>query len=489
MTRRSTLLPRCCPDVAPTQTRRILTKINLTDRFIASRKAAPAGCRQDYPDAIVPGLALRVTDRGHKSFVLVARYPSNPANPTRRALGDYGAVSLDKARAKARGWLELIGQGKDPKIEQERQRALEQRRQAVTFAAVASEFLGRHAAGLAKAEEARRIVQGEFVKRWGNRPIADLLPEEVAAAIRAIVKRGAPYQAHNAFGYLRRLFNWAIGTNEFGLTASPVEHLRPADLIGKRESRDRTLTDDELRAAWEAAGEMGYPYGPLFRLLILNGQRENEIAEAQRAEFQADKRLLTIPAERMKGKRAHEVPLAPDALAIFEGIPRFSGGPFLFTTTNGEKPVNGFSKAKRRLDKLTLKKLRAIGAERGDVDLIARVDCFEALLGTMEGDDKEAAEIAAGEFKREWWVLHDLRRTMRTHLSALPVDDMVRELVIAHAKKGLHKVYDQHAYLAEKRRCLGLWEARLAHIVKPESPTVCVSSPKVLSKVRQPMSP
>src|ERR1700730_17817361 len=65
------------------------------------------------------------------------------------------------------------------------------------------------------------------------------------------------------------------------------------------------------------------------------------------------------------------------------------------------------------------------------------------------------------------WVIHELRRTMRTRLSALPVQDLVRELVIAHAKPGLHKVYDQHAYQNEKRQCLELWEARLLSIVEP----------------------
>jgi integrase len=124
----------------------------------------------------------------------------------------------------------------------------------------------------------------------------------------------------------------------------------------------------------------------------------------------------------MKGGRAHQVPLAPETLALLERLPHFADGEYVFTTTAGIKPVNGFSKAKARIDKLS---------EVGD------------------------------------WVIHDLRRTMRTHLSALPVQDLVRELVIAHAKPGLHKVYDQHAYENEKRRCLELWEGRLMTIVGP----------------------
>jgi len=167
---------------------------------------------------------------------------------------------------------------------------------------------------------------------------------------------------------------------------------------------------------------MGYPYGPLFRLLILNGQREREVADMQAPEIDFGKRLWTIPAERMKGGRAHEVPLTPSALGLIQSLPTGNDGDFIFTTTGGAKPINGFSKAKARIDKLS----------------------------GVSG-----------------WVIHDLRRTVRTHLSALPVEDLVRELVIAHAKRGLHRVYDLHAYQNEKRHCLELWEKRLFSVIEP----------------------
>jgi len=70
------------------------------------------------------------------------------------------------------------------------------------------------------------------------------------------------------------------------------------------------------------------------------------------------------------------------------------------------------------------------------------------------------------------WVVHDLRRTMRTHLSALPIDDRVRELVIAHRQTGLHAIYDQHAYTDEKRHALELWTTRLHSIVAPGAKVV-----------------
>src|SRR5262245_32769556 len=98
-----------------------MARTTLTDRFIRSRKAARIGTRDDYFDAVVPGLALRVTDRGAKSYCLVARFPGS-SNPTRRTIAPVGTVSLADARVRARKWLELIATGIDPGAEEERKR-------------------------------------------------------------------------------------------------------------------------------------------------------------------------------------------------------------------------------------------------------------------------------------------------------------------------------------------------------------------------------
>ena len=113
------------------------------------------------------------------------------------------------------------------------------------------------------------------------------------------------------------------------------------------------------------------------------------------------------------------MPLCDDAVATLENLPSFNRGDYMFTTAFGVRPATGFSKLKVRLDKL--------------------------LEGKMAGP----------------WILHDIRRTVRTGLSALPIADNVRELVIGHAQPGLHQIYDQHAYINEKRRALTLWAARL----------------------------
>ena len=162
--------------------------------------------------------------------------------------------------------------------------------------------------------------------------------------------------------------------------------------------------------------------------------RRNEAADARWSEIDLDAKLWVIPAERMKGGAAHAVPLVPDIIALLESLPRFSGGAFLFSTTGGKRPVSGFSKAKARLDAF----MRA---------------------------DLEAQGMPFEDF-----VIHDIRRTCRTRFSALPIEDVVRELLVAHARPGLHKIYDLHVYEAEKADALKLWHAKLKAIVEAKSP-------------------
>ena len=132
-------------------------------------------------------------------------------------------------------------------------------------------------------------------------------------------------------------------------------------------------------------------------MLLLTGQRLREVAEMTWQEIDLDKALWTIPPERMKGDAAHEVPLAPMAVEILKSLPRFVG-PFVFTTTGGDRPISGFSKMKSKID---------------------------SVLPDVDG-----------------WRCHDLRRTTRAGLGGLPVPNNVSELCIGHAQPGLHKVYD-----------------------------------------------
>jgi integrase len=425
----------------------------LTDRFLKSLKPANSGDRDDYPDKTAPGFLARVTDKGKMTFALLARYPGS-ANPTRRALGEYPAMSLEEAREKAHEWRKLIKRGVDPAIAEERERQAHLRNQATTFAAVAEDFIKDKLPSERKGREVERDIRREFIPAWGKRPIADIMPHDVRAVVKAAKDRGAPYQAHNLLTTARRLFSWAIDQHVYGLESSPCDRLKPKAIIGKKVFRTRILDDDELRAFWRATRRLGYPYAPLFRMLALTGQRKSEVAEARWSEIDLTRRLWTISPARMKADAAHIVPLSDDVIAILKSLPRFKKGDHVVSTTFGAKPVNGFSKAKERLEKRMLRSWRA--------------------LGRLSGKDFRETQV-------DPWVIHDIRRTMRTGLSALPVSDLVRELVIAHTKPGLHKVYDQHAYEAEKRHALDLWAARLRSIVTPATGNVVPLSARAVS--------
>jgi Arm DNA-binding domain len=121
-----------------------MVRRSLTDRKVKSLKRDASledklG-HYDTWDTVLPGLGVRVSKTGRRTFVLAARFPGS-SNPTRRALGTYGELTLEQARTKARTWLALIEQGRDPKVEEERLRAAEQRKRANTFAAVAEDFI------------------------------------------------------------------------------------------------------------------------------------------------------------------------------------------------------------------------------------------------------------------------------------------------------------------------------------------------------------
>jgi integrase len=416
-------------------------KIALTDKSLKALKPDPAGKRLTVWDALMPGLCVLVTAQGRRGFFVVHRMPG-AYSPTWAKLGDYPVMTLAEAREKARQALATIAAGKLPKEEERARRQAEReearQQQAKTFAAVAELFIAKHVPTLRTARATEALIRRELIPVLGERPIGEIRRRDVIDLIEAIVSRGTRqkdrrrprsggrYAARHAFAALSKLFNWAVSRDVEGLDANPVSGIKLADLLGSVESRDRVLNDREIRAVWHAAEGLGYPFGPLLQLLLLTGQRLNEIAAARWSEIDLAAATLTLPAERMNNKAAHIVPLTPAALAILEKLPRFIGGDYVFTTTSGRRPVSGFSKMAAR----------------------ARAT---AGIGTH-------------------WQIHDLRRTVRTRLAEEGVPVFIAELVIAHAQSGVHAVYDSHKHDKEKREALAAWESWLRAIIDAPEP-------------------
>ncbi len=426
-----------------------MARVNLTDRRIAALKPDPAGKRRpELRDSQVPGLIVRIAAK-RKVFAVHTRFPG-AKHPTRRVLGEVGALSLDAARDEARRWFALLKQGVDP-VAEARQRADEARkrdevarlRDECRFANVAADYLKRNVAGQRQARTVERMVRGKLVPAWGDKPIAEITRRDVVTLVERIDDRGAPVMAAAVFGVARALFGWAVNRGSYGIDASPTDRVKVVDLVSRRKQpRQRLLSDDELRALWKATGRLGYPWAPLFRLLLLTGCRKTELAGARWREVDLDKQLLTVPPARFKSNATHLVPLSADALAAVADLPRFRSGDYLFSSAFGAKPVTVFHHAKERLDALMLRYLRAQARLRGA---------------------EHWATVAL-----EPWQTHDLRRVVRTKLSALEVNDTVAEMMIGHAgRDALQRTYDLHRRVEQMRRASELWAAELNRIVLP----------------------
>ena len=191
---------------------------------------------------------------------------------------------------------------------------------------------------------------------------------------------------------------------------------------GSETARDRVLTDDELAAVWQAATEQGGHFASVVKLLILTGQRRNEVAGMEWKELDLRAKIWKLPRGRVKNDSGHEVPLSAPALAVIDSVPRVSGRQLLFTTT-GSTPISGFSKVKQQID--------------------------------------EASGV-------EDWTLHDLRRTAASGMARLGVSLPVIEKILNHSSgsfRGVVGVYQRHSFADEKRAALDLWGAHVARLV------------------------
>lgn len=393
-------------------------KCTFSDKFLKSLKPPQIGKRDTYWDAALPSFGVRVTDKRRVTF-FVLRRPRGSLKPSRVVLGPYPVVTLAKARERARATLDLMENGTTPREMAFRQQQVEEIKQSNTFERVAEDFIARYVSKKRTAVQIQQIIRSKLISRWKDMPVTGISRRDVIKMLEEIVDAGTPFSASQTLIYARRLFNWAIARDAYGLSFSPCDRIIAKDHIGAHSSRTRILTDSELRLLWRATEpDHGgtYPYGPFIKLLVLTGVRRSELAEAKWNEFDLENRLWTIGAERMKNNSTHTVPLTPLALIFLRELPRFSG-PYLFSTTHGSRPIAAFSKMKKVLD-------------------------------------QKVAALASNSIPE--WRLHDIRRTVRTNLARLGVSPVVAELVIGHKQRGISAVYDLYQYESEKRAALEL---------------------------------
>jgi integrase len=271
--------------------------------------------------------------------------------------------------------------------------------------------------------ETERMLKREVVGAWKGRCLSEIGKADVHELLDAIVDRGSPIAANRVLAALRRMCNWAL---ERGIVkASPCDGVSPPSAV---QSRDRVLSDDELAEVWRACNNIRWPFGPLIQLLILTGQRRDEVAEMRWSEIDFETRNWTLPRSRAKNDVEHVVPLSAAALEILNGLPQITSKAGFVFTTNGTTAVNGFARAKRRLD----------------------------------------AELAKTMPQMAPWVIHDLRRTFASGAARLGINLPVIEKVLNHVSgsfRGVVGVYQRHSFADEKRMALEAWARHVERIV------------------------
>jgi integrase len=386
-----------------------MARLRLTTAAVEKLKCSKDK-RQEFFDALMPGLALRITKRGCKSWILLYR-PRGKL--TRLTLGRYPVLTLQEARNRARqalqaqlpqGYLQpaTITAPSPAQIAPER-----------LFKATFDEYIERYAKRHNKGwHEKVLLAKSRFFPVFGVHDLNTIKKTDILGLIEGIVDDGAPVQANLAFANIRKFFNWCVERSY--IDRSPCDGLKPPTKV---LSRERVLTDDEIKKIWQACDQLSLPYGNLFKVLLLTGQRRSEVSGMCWSEIENN--IWTIPAARTKNGCQHIVALVPFTQSFIEK--HQTANNLIFTTT-GSTPISGFSKIKNQLD--------------------------------------EASGVTD-------WRIHDLRRTCATGMARLKIAPHVIEKVLNHksgAIRGIAAVYNRHTYLDECREALSHWSAHLKRL-------------------------
>jgi integrase len=304
-----------------------------------------------------------------------------------------------------------IEAGSDPSKETKKSRQVA----ALTVRNMLPDYLA-FKAGRRRIDETERIFNRNILPEIGDR-LADSVTRGDVTRLVDKVARKAPVQARNVCAQLSAFYTWALPRLD-RLDSNPC---RDAGRPPAPKARDRVLSDRELAVLWDALGNEHEPWTSAIRLLILTGQRRNEVYSAEWVEFDTKQRIWTIPAARAKNGKTHIVPLSDFALNIIEKLERTGTSSKLFPAKSSpHNGASGFSKVQARLRSAVEKKL-------GNVDE---------------------------------WRLHDLRRTVATGLQRIGVRLEVTEAVLNHvsgSQAGIVGVYQRYNFSSEKRSALDAW--------------------------------
>lgn len=339
----------------------------LTNAFVENIEYRKGG-DNTYFDATLPSFALVV---GVRTKVWRCWYRLDGVQKKLK-LGTFPRMSLKDARDNARTAFEKVDRNEDPtKLDPEAENQLRAAERAVNakerddaqrlaFARVAQVYIDRRASerqGRRTLEETKRIIKNVLVEAWGNQRIDEIDRSQINDLLDGIVDRGHRTAARHAFEQIRSIFKWAEQRGY--LHDNPVTGMESPTV---KVSRSRTLSREEVVKLWAACEQIGYPYGPFVQWMFLSGgQRRHDVATMRWSEITeakikkpGQKEPVSIPVwaieEPTKSEReTHVIPISDFGASLIKSLPRFEGE-YVFSTTEGRRPISGFSKFKSTLD-------------------------------------------------------------------------------------------------------------------------------------------
>lgn len=436
---------------------RTLATGKITVRTVDALPLPSKGKREHLWDDTLKGFGVMVTDMGVRSYIVQYRIGGR-GSPTRRVtIGKAGSPwTPTTARKRAEEVLEQVRRKIDPFDDARaklRQAEAEKREQAharvvasrLAWKIVAADYITKRAKPKLRTwKEVESVIDRDLTPRLGSKPLTEINSADITELLEEIGERGesASRRAYNA---LRAVFSYAIDKHKrhFRTVDNPMlDVTRPTPPV----ERERALSDDELKLVWRASGRLGWPFGPIVRLLILTGQRLREVAWSPWDEYNLERREWVIPGSRTKNGVEMLVHLSDPALAMIKDLPRIKGKANLLFSTTGETPVSGFSRAKRRLDAIMLELLRE-----------------DAVKAKFDQEAIDALAIAD-------WRLHDLRRTMSTDLQRLKLSPAIIDRMqnhVAEGRRGTRKSYQLYDYAEEKADGFDKWGRFVTELVSP----------------------
>lgn len=404
------------------------------------------GKRTEYADTVQPGLVLRVTPNGVRTWSLKYRAGSQVR---RLKLGRWPRMTLGQARAAARRARGRVDAGGDPHAERvEDRRARAARLRELTLAVVFDRFvehLQRGDFGRTTRVQWPQMIRKDLLPTLGHlRPDDRRVRGAIARAVDGVMRRGAPAQANRTLDLARRAWRWGV---ERGLIAWDA----PYPFLGLRKPhkarpRGRWYSLAEIEALWAAVAGEADVYRDWWRLLWWTGARSSEVAEMQWSEL--DLETGRWVRQRTKGGTALVLTLPRQAREAL--LAREQEAPWVFPSPAGRTAPWGRASARERA--------------RGPLSHGARWWLAERLRGEPGKRRRRpggpAHPVVVADYQH-----HDVRRTVRTGLAELGVRFEVAEMVLGHAKGRLRATYDRHLYQAEIAAALQRWADRLEKLV------------------------